>query len=100
MFTLHFHRLVCEILDWTEAPGSTYVNLHMGILSKRKMQTTEKNNRLLGDFEELRLYITDTYPAYFGVILRVGENALKNRHLITNHQVWTLDTHFQRVPLA
>ena len=100
MFTLHFHRLVRETLDWTEAPGTTYVNAHMGIIHKRKKQLVEKNNRLLSDFEELRLYISDTYPAYFGVTLHIGEKALKNRHLIANHPVLARGWPVQQEPLA
>ena len=86
MFVMHFHRLVRETLDWTEAPGTTYVNKHMSILRKREMQTADYGELGL-DNETLRLYISNTYPAYFGLILRIGEYAVKNRHLVTNHPV-------------
>ncbi len=70
--------LVRETLDWTGAPGTTYVNVHMSILGKRNMQTVEY--REWGqEYEELRLYISGTYPADFGVILRIGEATMKNR---------------------
>jgi len=42
---------------------------------------------MLKDREELRLYISTTYSAYFGVVLRIGEATMKNRHLIANHPV-------------
>jgi hypothetical protein len=86
MFVLRFHRLVRETLDWTEAPGTTYVNTHMSILRKREMQTAEYGE-WGRDCEELRLYIANTYPAYFGMILRIGEATMKNRHLVANHPV-------------
>ena len=87
MFVLRFHVLVRETLDWTEAPGTTYVNTHVGILRKREMQMAEYG--LIGRdiYEELRLYIQNTYPAYFGLILRIGEATMKNRHLVANHSV-------------
>jgi hypothetical protein len=86
MFVLHFHKLVHETLDWTEAPGTIFVNKHMSILHKKKTQTVEHGD-WCHDYEVLRLHIADTYPAYFGVILRVGGATMKNRHLITNHPV-------------
>lgn len=84
MFVLRFHRLVRETLDWTEAPGTTYANTHMSILRKREMQTADYGE-WGQDNEMLRLYISNTYPAYFGLILRIGEYAVKNRHLVANH---------------
>ena len=84
MFVLRFHRLVRETLDWTEAPGTTYANTHMSILRKREMKTADYGE--WGQHNEtLRLYIITTYPDYFGLILGIGEYAVKNRHLITNH---------------
>jgi acetoin utilization deacetylase AcuC-like enzyme len=84
MFVLRFHRMVRETLDWTEAPGMTFVNTHQSVLSKRKKQSLEQY--MCGqDCEECRLYIQDTYPRYFGVTLRIGEAVVKNRHLVANH---------------
>jgi hypothetical protein len=85
MFDLRFHKYVRETLDWDEAPGTIFLNSHMGLMEKRKAQSMHGNAAMLKDREELRLYISTTYSIYFGVVLRIGEATLKNRHLIANH---------------
>jgi hypothetical protein len=87
MFDLRFHKYVRETLDWDEAPGTIFLNSHMGVLEKRKAHGMQGNARLLKDREDLRLYISTTYSAYFGVDLRIGEATMRNRHLIANHPV-------------
>jgi hypothetical protein len=87
MFDLRFHKYVRETLDWDEAPGTIFLNSHMGVLEKRKAHSMQGNAHLLKDREDLRLYISTTYSAYFGVDLRIGEATMKNRHLIANHPV-------------
>lgn len=90
MFDLRFHKYVRETLDWDEAPGTIFLNKHMGVIEKRKVKSLHGNTCMLNDHEELRLYITKTYSSYFGVILRIGEATMKNRHLIANHPVLNL----------
>jgi hypothetical protein len=76
MFVLRFHRLVRETLNWTEAPSTSYVNTQMSILRKRDTQIVEYSE-WGHDNEELHLYISNNYPAYFGVVLRIGEATMK-----------------------
>ena len=87
MFDLRFHKYVRETLDWDEAPGTIFLNTHMSVMEKRKAHSRQGNAGMLKDHEELRLYISTTYSAYFGVVLRIGEATMSNRHLIANHPV-------------
>jgi hypothetical protein len=85
MFVLQFYKLVRQTMDWTDdAPSTVFLNKHMGVIEKRKMQPVE-NIRLSDSFEELRIYISRTYPRYFGTQLKIGKATVRNRHLISNH---------------
>ncbi len=82
MFLLSFHKVVFEILDWVEAPQTHYMNRHEEALymnSPTKLDSDLASKQSL-DLEEgvLRLYIQLTYPAYFGLELRIPRGVLCN----------------------
>jgi hypothetical protein len=86
MFDLRFHKTVAIVLAWQEAPGCAYSNAHQDALAKRN--PPEHNMCSFSSVQELQLsvYIKETYPAYFGLNLRVGKAAELNSHRILNCQ--------------
>ena len=79
---LSFHKVVFEILDWAEASQTHFMNRHEEALYKNTPTKLESDRASLLSVDRedsvLRLYIQLTYPAYFGLNLRIPRNVLCN----------------------
>ena len=82
MFDLTFFNVVRKVLDWTEAPVNHYINEHQRYVEKstnvplfaRRMQEFDMMSR---DVRMLHVYVSVTYPSYFGVVLRSSGAAVQ-----------------------
>ncbi len=77
MFDLTFYSVVREVMGWVEARGITYLNRHDSIMESRYSKTDMKQRaqqrflEMEGDGRKLPVYVTRTYPVYFGMKLRL-----------------------------
>jgi hypothetical protein len=75
MFDLEFFKSVANVMEWTEnAPSSKFLTVHQSVMEARNYPDGNVNH----DTMELRAYITEHYPKYFGTRTSVGEKTTKN----------------------
>jgi len=75
MFDLAFHKVVRQVLTWTEdAPGLQIMNLSQAKMLRNKEKTeAHRLKRIwLADEMDLREYVSDTYIDYFSLTMRIG----------------------------
>ena len=81
MFDLCFYKIVCEIMEWKDAPETKYLNRHELALRSKKYSSglDFDEQRRLNARENtvlLRRYVAFTYPSYFCLDLRVSSKAM------------------------
>ena len=77
MFDLEFFKIVKKILGWSEAPESHYANEHERHMMMREPAHAHgclnQTLTLPGHIQVLSMYVSRTYPAYFGFELNIGK---------------------------
>ena len=75
MFDLEFHKSVANVMEWTkDAPSSKFLTVHQSVMEARNNPAGNVNHENM----ELRVYITEHYPNYFGTRISVGEKTTRN----------------------
>lgn len=89
MFQLEFFEMVQRVMDWTRGRECTFLNPHQARALKNQpldYQRPADGWRDNGIDRALHDYLRDTYPAYFGLSMRLGDSAyMCNQVLLLSH---------------
>jgi hypothetical protein len=69
MFDLKFYKLVQSTVSWAEAPPTEFANFHRMYCAKKDHPKTDAQEEPM---DPALLYISMTYPPYFGFDLKRG----------------------------
>ena len=73
---MHVVNIICKIMDWQEAPRTIFCNPHQDVVNRKRIKVSDFLTGYIGNMSDhdfrLHMYISKSYPSYFGVSLRVG----------------------------